>query len=112
MYCKILIAYSQGHRNRGARPLAPPPPPVAIISGGKFLDALFYSKSAPQSLATPQLLEASYTPAYSISFKKRYSLFCSCGYLLRNKLREMCAQFMVLELKECKPARLLKVYNL
>ena len=28
----------------------------------KFLDALFYSESAPQSLA-PQLLEASYAPA-------------------------------------------------
>ena len=34
--------------------------PVANISGKKFLDALFYSKSAPQSLPPPQLLEASY----------------------------------------------------
>ena len=40
---------------------SPPPPPVANISG--ILDALFYSKSAPQSLP-PQLLEASYAPAY------------------------------------------------
>ena len=39
-----------------------PPPPVANISGGKFLGALFYSKSAPQSLPPPQLLEASYAP--------------------------------------------------
>jgi hypothetical protein len=28
-------------------------PPVANFSGKKFLDALFYSKSAPQSLAPP-----------------------------------------------------------
>ena len=41
--------------------LRPPPPPVANFSGKKFLDALFYSESAPQSLA-PQLLEASYAP--------------------------------------------------
>jgi hypothetical protein len=38
-----------------------PPPPVVNISGKKILDALFYWKSAPQSLA-PQLLEASYAP--------------------------------------------------
>jgi hypothetical protein len=34
------------------------------FSGKKFLDAHFYSKSAPQGLA-PQLLEASYAPAFS-----------------------------------------------
>ena len=39
------------------------PPPVANISGKKFLDVLFYSKSAPQSLP-PQLLEPSYAPAH------------------------------------------------
>jgi hypothetical protein len=39
-------------------------PPVANFSGKKFLDALFYSESAPQSLA-PQLLEASYAPAHN-----------------------------------------------
>jgi hypothetical protein len=33
------------------------------VSGKKFLDALFFPKSAPQSLPPPQLLEASYTPA-------------------------------------------------
>jgi hypothetical protein len=31
----------------------PPPPPVANMSGKKILDALFYSKSALQSLAPP-----------------------------------------------------------
>jgi hypothetical protein len=41
----------------------PLPPPVANISGKKFLDVLFYSKSAPQSLP-PQLLEPSYAPAH------------------------------------------------
>jgi hypothetical protein len=39
--------------------------PVANISGKKFLDALFYSKSAPQSLP-PQLLEASYAPEWLV----------------------------------------------
>jgi hypothetical protein len=39
------------------------PPPAANFSVKKFLDALFYSESAPQSLAPPQLLEASYAPA-------------------------------------------------
>jgi hypothetical protein len=38
-----------------------PTPPRANISGKKFLDALLYTTSAPQSLA-PQLLEASYAP--------------------------------------------------
>ena len=40
----------------------PPPLSVANISGEKNLDALFYWKSAPQSLPPPQLLEASYSP--------------------------------------------------
>jgi hypothetical protein len=44
-------------------PPPPLPPPVANISGKKFLDVLFYSKSAPQSLP-PQLLEPSYAPAH------------------------------------------------
>ena len=42
------------------------PPPLANISVKKFLDALFYSKSALQSLPPPQLLEASYAPVDKI----------------------------------------------
>ena len=38
------------------------PPPRRQHFRGKFLGALFHSKSAPQSLA-PQLLDASYAPA-------------------------------------------------
>jgi hypothetical protein len=42
-------------------PPPPLPPPVANFSGENILDALLYSDSAPQSLAS-QLLEASYAP--------------------------------------------------
>jgi hypothetical protein len=47
--------------------------PVANFSGKKILDALFYSKSVPQSLP-PQLLEASYAPASDVFFSLAYHL--------------------------------------
>ena len=42
-----------------------PHPPVANISGKKFLGALFNTQSAPRSRCPPQSFDASYAPVFN-----------------------------------------------
>ena len=55
------------------------------VSENFFLSALFFSKSAPRSLAPPQLFEASYAPVvepyYGIVCLKIYECFVRYHYL-------------------------------
>jgi hypothetical protein len=52
-YLRKNVVYPENFSGMSGKFFGDDFPPVANISGKKFLDALFYSKSAPQSLAPP-----------------------------------------------------------